>query len=265
VLFLESCVWALNSRELFSTDGFHVANWSWVPVPAPPVALTMSLTLVLSSLMLALGLWTRFALILTLFLWSYFYGLDTINEKAAQTISIICMSILLFSACDNRLSLDNFLRRRRGLPQKPAQTSVFFLRLLQIEFAQIYFFSGISKMSNPDWVNGNAFYYILNSRWATDLGIFLSANHPDLVARIGGLGTILFELFQGLFLFIPPLRPVAIAMGVMFHTGIQLTLWIGTLGAHFILALVILFPEPESWAWLISKNKTLMAWFKGGR
>jgi uncharacterized membrane protein YphA (DoxX/SURF4 family) len=245
LVFLESASWLPYTRELFSNQGFHVANLDWMPAPPPALAFLLCLAMTLAGLCVALGLFTRPAIAVTLALWSYFYSLDSINEKAAQTIVIIVLTILFFSRCGDRLSLDDARAARRGKRAK-GTSSIFFQRLLQVEFAQIYFFSGVAKMTNPEWVSGTTFYWILNGRWATPLGTFLSAQDLNIVARAGGLGTILFELFMGFLLLTPFTRPVAIAMGLGFHVGIQLTLWIGTLGCHFISALLAVMPEPET-------------------
>lgn len=246
VLFVESLSWLPHTTELFSNAGFHLPNIAGTPAPPPALALFLGIAITLSALGVALGMFTRAALALSLLLLTWVYCIDSLNEKTAQTISIIALSVLLFTPCNARYSLDHWLRRRAGKPEEPGVTSIFAQRLLQIEFAQIYFFSGIAKMTNPEWVNGSVFYRVLNGRLATPLGIYISSFDPNLLARAGGLGTILFELFQGLFLFLPFMRPIAIGMGLLFHAGIQSTLLIGSLGAHFVIALLILFPEPES-------------------
>lgn len=253
VIFIESLGWLIHSRELVSNWGFHVPNLAWLPVPSPFLADLLCLTLVIGSLMVMVGLFTRFAIALTWSCWSYIYAIDSINEKAAQTIVMVVLLFLFFSACGNRFSLDNHLRKRRGLPEYDGEMSIFILRMLRFEFANIYFFSGLAKMTYPEWVNGTTFARVLNSRWATPLGIWLSSLQLNLPARIGGLGTVLFELSEGFLLQIPGTRYYAIVLGVLFHTGIQATLFIGTLGSHFIIALLLLFPEPEFVADLVKK------------
>jgi uncharacterized membrane protein YphA (DoxX/SURF4 family) len=245
---IEASGWLPHTTELFSSEGFHIPyalTEAW-PVPPPSVALVLCMALVASGVMVALGLRTRVAIASTLAIWTYFYGLDSINEKSAHTLVIVVLSILLFSPCSGRFSLDAWLRTRNSKPQPRSEGSILFQQLLRFQFAQAYFFSGVAKMTHPDWVNGNTFYRILNGRWATELGIFLSSLHPNLIARVGGLGTILFELFVGPALFIRRLRPWAIGIGVLFHVGTQATLWVGSLGFHFVAALLLCFPEPRT-------------------
>jgi len=253
VLFCETLSWLPHTTELFSSMGFHIPNLPGTPEPFPALALFLGIALVLGALAVALGFFARVAAALLLFLLTYVYCLDSLNEKTAQTISILALAILVFTPCGARFSLDHWLRKRAGKGELPEMTSIFAQRLLQIEFAQIYFFSGIAKMTNPEWVNGSVFYRVLNGRLATPVGIYLSSLDPDLLARAGGLGTILFELFQGLFLFLPFVRPFAIGAGLLFHTGIQSTLLIGSLGAHFVIALLLLFPEPETVKRIVAK------------
>lgn len=253
LIVYDALTWLFHTTELFSNQGFHIPNvWS-VPHPTPALAFGLCLLLVLSGLMVAAGLFTRVAIFCTLAIWGYFYCLDSINEKAAWTIVMIVLTALFFSDCGNRFSLDHWLRRRAKLPEAPETSSIFVQRLLQLEFMQIYFFCGISKITNPDWVNGSIFYRLMNCRWATDLGIWASTLDLNIPARMGGLGTILFELFVGVFLFFPSTRRWAIAVGVCFHLGIQATLSIGTLGFYFMTALLILFPEPETIAGQMKK------------
>ena len=120
------------------------------------------------------------------------------------------------------------------------------LRLLQLHFAQVYFFAGVGKLFASGWVTGTVLDLSLSSRWATDLGLWVASWVPDPAVRLLGLLTILYELVGPWLLFVPWARPWVIACGVSFHLGIQATLTVGWLGAHFILALVTLYPDPAT-------------------
>lgn len=244
-LFAEACTWLPHTTELFSYEGFHLPQLAGMPAPPPAFAFLLVLALCAASLSFCLGLFTRASGVATLLLWAYLWALDSLTEKASHTIAIVVLVVLLLAPSASRFSLDRARRLRRGLPDFPGTGTLYWQQLLRLQFAQVYFFSGIAKMMNPDWVNGGVFYNVMNGRLATPLGIFISEVDSYLLARAGGLLTILFELSVGFLLLVPATRPFAIAAAVCFHLGIQASLQIGSLGAHFVLALLLLMPSPE--------------------
>jgi hypothetical protein len=241
LIFLEACTWLGHTRELFSCDGFRLPGCA-LPTLSAAGALVLSAALVVAALGLALGLFTRWANACVLVLFTILVEEDGIDQKAIHSILIVVLTLLLFTPSGAALSLDAL--RKRG---KETRThGAFVCRLIQLEFAQVYFFAGLTKMTNASWVSGDVLFHVLSGRWATPLGIWISGWLSPLAARTGALGTILYELFAPVLLFIPCVRPWVITAGVLFHLGIQGTLSIGFLGPHFLLALLVLFPEPEA-------------------
>jgi hypothetical protein len=241
LIFLEGCTWLGHTRELFSSDGFRLPHGAIVPLPAP-FALLVSAALVVAALAMTLGLFTRATNACVLVLWTFLVEEDGIDQKAIHVILVVVLVLLLFSPSGAAFSLDAL---RRRTPQ--ARTCrAFVYRLIQLEFAQVYFFAGLTKMTTPSWVSGDVLFHVFSGRWATPLGIWISGWLSPLAARAGALGTILYELFAPVLLFVPCVRPWVITAGVLFHLGIQATLSIGFLGPHFLLALLVLFPEPEA-------------------
>jgi hypothetical protein len=241
---METLTWLPHARELFSSEGFHLGPFA--PFAPPPLlAVLLCGLLVAASALAALGCWTRWALAATFGLRFFLYGVDQVNEKAVYTIVLVVSALLIFSSCGARYSFDDWWRHHRGRRREPATGCAFVQRLLQLQFAQIYCFAGLWKLSHADWTNGAVFARSLSSRWATDLGLWLSGWLPPIGARLGALTTILFELTAGFLLFVPRARRGMILLGLAFHLGIQATLQVGFLGPHFILALVLLFPDPD--------------------
>jgi hypothetical protein len=247
LLLADAASWLPHAEELFSSEGFHLGLLAPL-APPPALATFLCAALAASALLAAVGLWTRASLAVTAVLWSFLYAIDQINEKAITSIAILVLAILLASPSAARYSLDDWLARRRGLERRPGTASIFPLRLLQLEFAQVYFFAGLVKLFVPGWRDGTIPLRSLRSQWATDLGVWISGWAPEILIRAGGWGTILFELTAPFCLFIPRARAAWIAAGVLFHAAIAATLSVGSLSPHFILALLLLFPAPETFS-----------------
>lgn len=239
LIFAEVLTWLPDTRELFSNAAFHVPAGRWAP--SPGAALALCLCLATSSLFLAIGLRTKTFLFCTLLFWHALVSIDTTNERAIHSVAQVIMAILLFSRCDQAYSLDAWLGPEREFPL-PAPSCSFPLRLLQLEVAQIYFFSGVNKAATGGWLDGSTLAAILNSRWSTNAGLALQAALPDWAFPALGTSTLAFELLAPFLLFTRA-RPWAVAAALSFHLGIQLCLYVGSLGLHFILAVCVLFTD----------------------
>lgn len=226
--------------ELFSREGFHRSRFV-VPVPSAAGAYALVATSALSAAAMALGWKTRAATALTLVAWTWLYAIDQISEKALHSVVIVVLAALALSGAGAAHSLD---ARGGGGSARVWATP---WRLLQLEFAQVYFFAGVVKLRAPGWANGEVLRRAMSSRWADAPGLWAAATLPDAVWPALAMATIAFELVAPWMLFAPRVRRYAIAAGVCFHLGIEVTLGVGWLGLHFIAALVTLFPSDEAW------------------
>jgi hypothetical protein len=252
LLCAETLNWLPYTTELFSNQGFHLGPLSGFALP-PFLAKLLCLILIVSSFSIAAGFKTRASLLITLLIWSYFFFLDQISEKALHSIVIINLIILIFSSCQSRLSLDDLLRQKKGQGRLPETTPAWTLRLLQIQIVQVYFFSGLVKLASNSWTSGSVLKQIFTSRWATDWGAALGSAIPDAGFYIMAVSIIMYELFAGFLLFIPRVRGYVICFGIIFHLMSFLTLYVGYLALHYIFSLVILFIEPARVSNLLKK------------
>ena len=248
----EAMIWLRHAPELFSTQGFQVPRWFETAL-SPAAATGLCALLVLSTLCVAVGFQTRAAIYVTLCIQLYLYGVDTLNEKAVFSIILFVLFVLLFSDCSQQFSVDAYLNRKKQRQHDSRLICAFPLRLLQLHFVQIYFFAGVVKMMSPTWSSGYALLGILDDRWASPFGVWLTKVLPVTFFRMATLGTVLFELFIGVFLLLPQTRHAAILVAIAFHLGIQTTMTIESLGIHFLLALMFLFPDQERLAGVIRR------------
>lgn len=260
IVCAEALYWFPYSEELFSTEGFHIPYSFFAALMSPFEAKVFCGLLILSSLFACIGYFTRLNLCITLLCYAMLHSVDSINEKAVETIVMVILVVLIFSPCGSVLSLDvaagRVVRRERGC--------IFSQRLLQWEFAQIYFFCGVTKLMVPEWPNGKVFLDSLTGRWASDFGVWVSSWLPEWATRLGGFGTVIFELQIGPLLLARGSRWLAVPLALIFHMGIEATLAIGSLGMQFMAADIILFFNPERSAKVILtiQGYILSAWAK---
>lgn len=238
LLFGEAIERLPYAAELFSNEGFHRTSFA-VPVPSPSVAYALVAASALSALAMSLGWRTRIATMVTLISWSWLYAIDQIGEKALHSLMLVVLAALAISDSGATLSLD---ARRDGSRDRAWVTP---LRIIQLEFAQVYFFAGVVKTRVPDWLSGGVLSRSLSSRWANEAGMWAARTLPESTWHALAVASVVYELGAPWLLFVPRARRYVIALGLVFHAGIQVMLGVGWLGFHFMLALVTLFPMSE--------------------
>ena len=109
------------------------------------------------------------------------------------------------------------------------------VRLMQIQVAVMYLFTGLTKLGDVrlvdgwargDWVDGTALYWVMNdvavTRWS-----YAQLPVPMAVCRLMSWVTLIFEIGFAFFIMVRPLRAPVLLLGVALHLGILLTMEIG--------------------------------------
>lgn len=146
-------------------------------------------------------------------------------------------------------SLDAWWRRRRGQPPTPTVAAIT-TRLVRLQVAVIYFFTGVLKAGSGTWLTGWALYYAVGNpnfqrfpaatEWALDTGL------GQLATRVGTWTTLGWELAFPLLILWAPARRWALGLGLFFHAGIALTMMVGSF-SHSMVWAYPLFLAP-GWA-----------------
>ncbi len=211
---------AVLPREvLFSADGLTVLHT--VTFWAGAAALIGLFTRA-SLLVFALGIWV---------LVSHAYSYADIHHPEA--LFAIFLLVLAFAPSGARLSVDALVRRRRD-PSVPgvadsvetADNVMWPLKLLHVLMAATYFSTGAAKLISGGltWMNGYTLQnYVFSDAVSRDipLGIWLAQHYWLCV--ILGIGTILFEVFYFVSLFMPRMAPLFFIGGIFFHIGLWAT------------------------------------------
>ncbi len=238
--------WGPHLTELFSNQGFQIGPWaSWAP--SPHQCLVLMTILLMSTLLMTVGVWTRWTTAITLVIFAFFYQIDSINEKVLYSMILTSLIIGLLSPWGRYLSVWNTVTGASQPEVAEYLGNPLFIRLWQLSLIQMYFFAGLIKTRNELWLNGEVLRQIFMGRASSPTGLWLSGVLPDGLYPLLTLGTILLELLLPFLLIFTRTRFLGVILGVSFHLGIEVSLQIGPLGLYSILLLVLFFWPEGRW------------------
>ena len=207
-------------------DSFHEPYLAWYP-ELPEAAYVGLLSLgAAGAVAMSLGLLTRLATATTFAVVAYNLALSTTHFHNNRAYLLIVLGLLAVTTCGRELSVDSWLRRRRGRSPLAATAPGWPLWLLRFECAAVYGASGLSKLLDPDWFGGTVTWQrVVRARedleawplpdWAvsllTDRGFHTGA------AKL----IVLTELFIALGLWRRGTRYAAVWVAVVFHLTIE--------------------------------------------
>ena len=222
---------AWTSAELFTPVG----PLRWLGLGKPDAA-TLSWMANASLALLAaiaLGVWTRIALVLFLALFLYQEAcINSLGKITHGTLPLLyAVAFFALAPCDRAATLPRLWRRRRGEVVEPAGTSEYArwpLQLLFIELASFYGSAGVTKLRRAGlaWADGYTLQFHLLTK-DTAAGVWV-AQHLWLCAALSALVLVL-ELAFPLGIVFRRLRPLLLCGGALFHLGttvlMNVTFW----------------------------------------
>jgi hypothetical protein len=134
--------------------------------------------------------------------------------------------VLVVAPCGRELSLDAWIRRRRGRPALDTSAPAWPLWLLRFECTAVYGASGLSKLLDPDWFGGTVTWQRVvrerDSLEAWPLPDWAVSALTDRGFHTGAAKFIvLTELFIALGLWWRGTRYAAVWVAVVFHLAIE--------------------------------------------
>ncbi|MFO0960888.1 MAG: HTTM domain-containing protein [Isosphaeraceae bacterium] len=234
--FLGSDGWAdpFVVRSFLADRGSY--GWSfWLAVPDALLWPAWGLCLVV-LLMFAAGLFSRVTAPL-----AWVIAVSTAQRVPVmlfgfdQVIAFWALYCAVTGASGQALSLDRWRGGRSGppLPTVPANLS---LRLIQLQLCVIYGMAGLAKLQGAAWWNGTAFGMVLLTReFRSMIDVSWLVRYPWAV-NLATHVTIAFELLYPALIWNRLARPILIALAVLLHLGIGLTLGLNEFGLAMIAA-----------------------------
>jgi HTTM domain len=238
------------------TDHFWVPFFRWWPELPDRVWFAMLWIGAAAALLMTVGLVTRLASVTAL-------AVVAINLLLSQThfhhntvfLAIVLFGLALLPA-GRMLSLDAWLRRRRGRPVLPDVVPLWPLWLLRGQISVVYLASGTSKLIDPDWVGGLVLWdrmvryqHVLDPTplpaWSIDV---LTSRWLFFILGPAIVGT---ELFIGVGLWFARTRLAAIWMAILFHVAIEISAHVQVFSYAAIAALAI-------WVTPVTRDRTIV-------
>jgi hypothetical protein len=135
-------------------DAFHEPYAAWYPELPEAGYVGLLWLAAAAAVAMSLGLLTRLATAATFAIVAYNLFLSTTHFHNNRAYLVIVLGLLAVAPCGRELSVDAWLRRRRGRPPLDPTAPAWPLWLLRFECAAIYGASGLSKLVDPDWFGG---------------------------------------------------------------------------------------------------------------
>lgn len=196
-----------------------------------------------------IGLFTQISGILLAGCCYYFYAL---NDFHIGTLSWDILLVTLFLMCLTPYPGDYFsidALRKKGDSPFFRRRPFFVQRLLQLQMAQTFFYTGLYKITaEGNWLTANPLHILMNYPPEGVTKHFLLkewlAGQPQLCYGLG-IFIIVMEMCLPLLWFCPKTRRSAIAMGFLFHVLLILTLDVPAIFFFLFPAQMLLFIHPQ--------------------
>jgi membrane protein implicated in regulation of membrane protease activity len=191
---------------------------------------------------MSLGLLARLATATTFAIVAYNLFLSTTHFHNNRAYLVIVLGVLAVAPCGRELSVDAWIRRRRGPPALDRSAPAWPLWLLRFECAAIYGASGLSKLLDPDWFGGTVTWQrVVRAR--DELGALPDWVVSLLTDRTFHTGAakfiVLTELFIAAGLWWRRIRYAAVWVAVVFHVSIEASASVQVFSLLAIAVLVI--------------------------
>lgn len=209
-----------SSRVSLPFIGWFIQN---IPIN-PTLFLSCSVIAGILCFCVCIGFLTRYASVLLLPFAFYVIGIPMFYGKLSHSHILLWVPVFMsFAPSADVLSLDAWMRKKKGMNDitSPHLNYMLSFKLIWLQLAVIYFFAGIIKLwdCGLDWALGNNMINQMRWEWVEQydrVPSFRLDNYPVL-ARIGGMVVIYFELLYVLLILKPGSRIWAFISAFSFH------------------------------------------------
>jgi hypothetical protein len=233
-------------------DRFHHPFVDWYPVLGPGPYTAALIVGLIAALAMTVGWQTRAATVTAFGVVTYNVFLSTTHLHNNRAYLVAVLLVLAIAPCGRDLSVDAWLRRRRGVTTD-ATMPAWPLWLLRFECALVYGASGFSKLIDGDWFGGTVTWgRVITQEAKLRASILPEFVNDILVDRsfhtVAAKLIVLTELFIAGGFWWRRTRPWAVATAVVFHVMIELSARV-QIFSYLGIAVLVIWSDP-SLPWL---------------
>jgi hypothetical protein len=221
--------WEVSNASSFWFEVHPAKIAQWLSIEPNTVGISLILLYIAGLLFLLVGIWTRFAAILTL---CCFVSLTTVISTYGYGVDVY-QTVALFLLClfptGYTLSI---------MPKKEykdlAEIRKISIRVLQLYLSLTYLSAGVEKGLMANWWNGKFIFFLVNDPTVVTWKI-VPIDYPSYFYAILGIMVVFIESLYVFLVWIPKLRSILLLSIVFMH------LFIGfVMGLHFFGLLLII-------------------------
>lgn len=244
LLFREAQLWYGPNGVLgykFYAEEFRFSRFSllaFLPPSSRSVNIVFTLHLV-SVLCLLAGAFTPFSAALAFITLTSIHHRNPLSIHGGDTVLRLMCFLIIFANAGHQYSVDSILF---DFDTKELQ-SPWGLRLMQMYVAVGYLKATLWKLRGKFWQKGVAAYY------PTQLRIYRRFKLPGFLLsrvaiRFATYATLIIELMLGTLIWVDEFRLPVVALGLLFHLGIEYVLNVQLFGWTMMVSLLLFIP-PE--------------------
>ena len=246
-------------EDTFFSTALKTHNYSFYPpwfvelVDKSPDQLVIVFVVLfcVSCFSMIIGFFSQISCILMTACCYYFYALN--DYAVGHILTWDILMVTLFLMCLTPYPGDYFsvdCLRRADVSAYKHRRPYFLQRLLQMQVAFTYFYTGLYKITGPgNWIKDNPIYYLVNYPVEGVTKLFLlkdwMAAHPHF-CYITRLLIVAVEISMPFLLFFHRTRISAIYLGIVFHLLLILTLDVPSIFFFLFPPMLLLFIDPDN-------------------
>jgi hypothetical protein len=161
--------------------------------------------------------------------WTMNLGLHNGGDRLRHTLILMTAA-----SCSGAVWGVSSLRGKgAGADSRPIMVPGWPVKILFVQLAVMYFFSGYYKIISPQWRSGYVMYWAsIDLYWSTYPGV--AAKMPVLLHQFTAWITLVWELGFPVLAVLRGTRAATLVLGVIFHLGTLFTLEVGNFALYSI-------------------------------